>query len=239
MIRSRCRTALLAVGCVLALSGVAASTAAATETLSFVPKSGLFPVKKVTMKASTVKFAQGEAIIPYSCGSLTGEGEITGHKTAKMKLTLKTCQQAGGGTTCQSTGAKEKGEIVTATLPVELVYISKAHHEAGLDINYEGLQLASWNCVNILGKESTGFGIRHSMLAPITPVNTQTLTYKYTLSESKGLQTPASYETEAGSSFEAFPEVALLSTSYSKGAVSTGTQELKFSASEGEVEVKA
>jgi hypothetical protein len=224
-----------------ALSAVAVSTAAASETLSFVPQSGKFPVKKVTVKGSEVSFTEEETT--YTCSSTAGEGEITAAKTAKLKFAFKECRPNGPGSECKSTGAK-LAEIVTGTLPVELVYTNKAKHEAALDLNYTAptekgrKTLASWSCSP---PETTGLGIRGSILAPVTPVNTATLTHKLTLKGGKlgvEYQEPRKYETETGEKFEAFPELNLLGFWSEDGNVTTGL-ELTTTSTEGTVEIKA
>jgi hypothetical protein len=223
---------------VLALAGLAgASSAVAAETLSFIPASGKFPVK-TTVKGGIVAL-QVESN-GYDCTSVTGEGEITGHKTGKMKFKFKGC--GTGITECQSGAVK--GEIVTETVPVELVYISKEHHEAGLDFNYEeptegfpppAHQFASWSCGGF-GK----YGIRRSIIAAVTPVNTSALSHtKFSENGTHhGIQNPIAYETEAGKRFEAFPEMALVTEKYSEGSLASQL-EMTTTAGEGKIEIKA
>jgi hypothetical protein len=82
--------------------------------------------------------------------------------------------------------------------------------------------------------------IREGMPGPVSPVNTQTLTHKLKLTSASGLQTPAKYETEAGKLYEAFPELAIVGSHYSKGAVTSAPEaELSTPAAEGTVEIKA
>jgi hypothetical protein len=241
---------LVAVVAALVLSGALASQALATETLSFISQSGLYPIKSVTVKSHSgysIEFYQ-EKTGYYGCGSLTGEGEFTSHKAGKMKFTFKECNLPTGGK-CQSSELTP-GEIKTGTLPVELVYTNKAKHEAALDLNYEEptevfppptrKTFAKWECRN--GLATTKSGIRGSILVPITPVNTQSNAFKLGLVAEKGVQTPSSYETEAGKVYKAFPETALISTTefYSEGAVgSMQPLELTTPKIEGTFEVKA
>lgn len=225
---------------IAAFAAVNAGQAFATETLYFLPQSGKFPIKKVAVKGSVMLFTEAGATSQRSCTSVTGEGEITNRRTAKLKLTLKGCGAINS--LCHSKGAAE-GEVVTGTLPVELVYTSKEHHEAALDINYEEpgtgtKQLISWECTSGLLGEIPG-GVRGSILAPVTPVNSMVATHALSLKAKEERQTPSTYETETGSKFEAFPEVSLLAPeTYAKGSM-TGSLELTTSKEEGNVEIKA
>lgn len=231
------RMVLVAVA-LLALSGVAASSAVAAETLKFVPTSGKFP-EKVKGKTSAVTF--NEEGTSYGCEATTAEGEITGAKTATLKLKMTNCKiSVGQG--CNSTGAKSE-EIVTQTVPVELVYTSKSKHEAALDLNYqEGhgrKSFASWTCAGTFGET---LGIRGQMLAPVTPVNSATLTHTATLAHETGgeRQTPATYETEAGTKvLGAYPELDILGTFWSELASVVSKLELTTTAAEGTLEIKA
>ena len=239
---------LVVVVAALAVSGALASQALATETLSFISQTGKYPIKKVTIKSQTghnIQFEQEKAKY-YGCESLTGEGEFTSHKAGTMKFIFKGCR-TGTGTTCQSSELTPT-EITTGNLPVELVYTSKAKHEAALDLNYEEpteafpppprKQFALWRCT-APGVSAYG-GIRGSILVPITPVNTQGNAFKLNLSQKEGVQSPGSYETEAGKSYKATPEMALISEFYSWGAIwSEKELELTTPTIEGKFEVKA
>jgi hypothetical protein len=226
---------------IAAFAAINAGQAFATETLSFSPLSNKFPVHASVKGGSLTLTQEGEKTIV--CSKSSGEAEITGHKTAKIKLTLSSC--GSGFSTCNTHGAAS-GEIKTEALPVELVYVSKEKHEAGLDINYqtppaEKGQLVSYEC-ELLGSKQTGYGVRGSIVAPVTPVNTDVMTHKAKLAKNATyawIQSPVSYETETGTSFKAFPEVALTSpNTYYEGSV---TDELEITSleSQGPVEIKA
>jgi hypothetical protein len=223
---------------VLALSGLAAGQAIAAETLSFAPKSGKFPAK-VTFTSGAITFDAEGATTSIECSKGTGEGSVTGHKAATMSLTLTGCG-AALGTTCSNTSTT--GEIKLTSLPIELVYVSKAHHEAGLDINYgeSPRQIATWKCEQ-LGVKQTGFGIRGSIVAALTPVNTETYTHAVKLAHNattEWLQSPTSFENEAGSVFKSFPELALTSETYREGDM-VGELTMKTPTEIGEMEIKA
>jgi hypothetical protein len=143
-----------------------------------------------------------------SCSASTGEGEITGAKTATGKLKLTGC--AINGTRCQTQGAMA-GEIVTGTLPVELVYISKERHEAGLVFNFQSSTFASWSC-----GITNGFGMRLSVIALVTPVNSNVATHTVTLAKTAniGEQNPTKYENGEGQLITAWPEMAVLNSEH-------------------------
>ncbi len=226
----------LAALAVLALSGVAASSAAATKTLFFLPQKG-FPVKLTVKGGATEFYTEGFTV---TCtGETTGETELTNAQEGKMKLAFHQCTEALKG--CKSTGAGAN-EIKTGNVPVRLVYISKSKHEAALDINYQAPseeipppphnQLASWECEGV-----TGEGARWSIIAAVTPVNTSTLSHTVTLARSSpGVQNPTKYETEEAKTFEAFPELNLGFTSYFKGSI---TDKLELTSATEKVEIKA
>jgi hypothetical protein len=232
MKQSKLARTLTALAIALTLTAIAATTAtAALPEFSYVK---IF-TPKFTLKGGKTQFEAGSEA--YKCEASSGEGSVTGAKTATAKLTLTGCSI--GVESFQSPGAK-KGEVKTGTLPVELVYTSKASHEVGLVFNYEATkkspltQFASWEFAGFAGK----LGVRGPIIAPATPVNTKTNTYTVTFSGSKGLQTPASYETEAGGKASAFPELALISEFYEQGAVENKWT-LTDIPSEGEFEIKA
>src|ERR1700677_1732767 len=71
----------------------------------------------------------------FPCYDGSGEGEIaTGGPTATIKLHFKSCYSFNDSL-CTSSGA-ERGEVVTNSIPVRLVYLSKEKHEAALVLNY-------------------------------------------------------------------------------------------------------
>jgi hypothetical protein len=236
MKRSKLARTLTGLTAALALTAITATTATAA-----LPEFNYKGLPRFTLKGSKVAFdeAGGHS---YSCEVSKGEGKITGKKTATATLTLNKCS-APLGATCQSTGASIE-EIKTGTLPVELVYTSKANHEAGLIFNYEATKknplttFASWYCESLLGGKTTGLGVRGSIIAPVTPVNTKTGSYTTKFEATKEVQSPTTYETETGEKLTAFPELALISEHFAEGAM-TNQWTLTNIASEGEFEIKA
>jgi hypothetical protein len=183
---------------------------------------------KITIKLGAVNFTNASGT-SYGCKSGSGEATITGNQSATATLHFTTCQ-GGEGPKCHSKGAEE-GEIVTSAVPVELVYLSKAKHEAGLVFNYNGGTFAEWTC-----HLTEGLGIRHSIVVPITPVNKSQKTYTLTFAQSThGVQNPRKYENAEGKEVIAFPEVNLLGGFYEEGSL-TGIVELTWNTA---IEVKA
>jgi hypothetical protein len=226
-------TVLAVVTAALAISAIAVADAAALP--SFEPGSGKFPAK-FSLKGKEVQFQEieGETMV---CGTSKGEGEVTGKQTATAKLTMTECRILPGDT-CQTAGAK-RGEIKTGVLPVELVYLSKEHKEAGLVFNYENptikpppnLTFAGFQC------EGVGLGMRHSVIVPVTPVNTKSLSYSLKFAGAGGLQKPAVYENEAGQEIKAVAQMGLITSNWNQGDM-IDSMELTTTAGEA-IEIKA
>lgn len=221
----------------LALAGLTAGQAVAAETLEFVPKSGLYGMK-VAVKGGAMEFY--DSGFQYGCsGTTTGTGEITSKKAGWVQLELTKCRAEG-----KAVHNHGKGEAIsTEKLPFELVYTSREHHEAALDINY---QLPTEKTLNwLVGWElesRPNCGIRGPVLSPATPVNSQVAAFSLALRVEKKLQTPSQYETEAGSKFSAAPETNMLcfSETWEKGGISTAAKlELTTAPGEGDLEIKA
>jgi hypothetical protein len=222
---------------IMAFAAINAGQAFATETLAFVPHSGKFPVKGVTVKASEVFFNQEGTT--YGCGATTGEGEITSAKAGSVKLRLTNCKEPASGTTFNTPGAKA-GEIISEKVAIQLVYASKEKHEAALIVNSGEKLFMSWE---IAGFGYKGCGVRGPVLGAVTPVNSAVLTHTLKLKVSvSGLQTPSKYETEAGGKSTALPETNLFCSVWSQGGLgTTGGEnvELTTNATEGALEIKA
>jgi hypothetical protein len=160
-----------------------------------------------TVKGGLVSF-RTTAGLSYTCTASKGEGEITGAKSATAKLTFTGC---GTGTVkCQSEGA-QSGEINTGTLPVELVYVSKEHHEAGLVFTFT----TTWAC------NGTAQGIRNSIIAVLSPVNVSTTSHTVTFAETNtaGIQNPTQYENDEGKLVSAWAEMQIVSSAWLQGSL--------------------
>jgi hypothetical protein len=201
----------------LAIGGIITASASA-ELPEFSPNS-FKPL--ISMQLGSVTFT-GVGGITYGCTSGTGSGEITGAQTANAKFTFKGCVR--GSSTCNTVGSVA-GEIRSETVPVRLVYISKANHEVGLDFNYEeptkvfppppAKTFATWGCGS-----TSGLGIRRSIIAKVTPVNTATISYSAAFSQSsKGVQSPRQYENSEGVSISAHPEMNLTNGFWEEGSL--------------------
>lgn len=165
--------------------------------------------KKVTLTGgSDVTFTNvaGES---YGCVGSSGEGEITGAKTATVALKWQRC--AAGSKSCTTSG-DEAGEITTGSLPAELVYLSKEKHEVGLVVNYDETAFASWVCGGI------AHGIHGSILVPIGPVNTAAKSFTMDFTGEKGVQQPTSYEGAEGK-VSVRPTMSLISEAYYEGSL--------------------
>jgi hypothetical protein len=168
---------------------------------------------KFTLKGTGVTFTN-VAGTTYSCTASKGEGELTGPKTASVRLVFTLCGAANFG--CKSPGA-EAEEIKTGALPAVLRYISKEKHEAGLVINYHEEKFAEWECSGFGG----GLGIHGSIIAPITEVNVSSTTHTLNLvagGSKNAQQEPKSFEGAEGN-VSASPTLALISPSYEEGSV--------------------
>ncbi len=235
------RFALAVVMSALAAGTLAVASASATETLAFIPHSGKFPVKGLTAKGGGILF--NDESTSYGCGKVaSGEGEITGPKTGWLKLRLTECREAFG-TSYNSPGAKAE-EIITEKVPIQLVYKSKEHHEALIDLNYQPpgeLKRKAFMTWEIPSFGYKGCGVDGPVLSPVTPVNTAVLTHKLTLQTEGYRQSPAVYETEAGSKYSAFPETNLFCDVWTEGSIEDFSQSIEISTNttEGALEIKA
>jgi hypothetical protein len=230
---------------VLGFAGLAGSSAAlATETLSFVPQAGKFPYRMSVSGPGEWSFAQsgGGPIITCTGTASNSKLEITGHKTALLTVGMTLC--ATNINHWHTSNTKNSSEILIEKVPVDLVYVSKEHHEAALDLNYYkpgGAIPLLFHAENETG--STGWYIRNSVVAAITSVNKAEEAFSVKLATGTGLkiseQIPKAYETEAGMRFTAFPEESLVSAeNYFEAGVSH-KMELKSDPGEGKLEIKA
>lgn len=231
------RVTLLAAAC--ALVACLAVPAGAGANPVFESPSGIYPLK-FSLKGGEVKF-EDEGAKGYACHTASGgEGEVKSKTSATLKLTFTHCNAEGGATTCMTAGAGLE-EIRTLNVTVVPVYTSKAKHEVALAINYEKpespppppVRLAEWQC-ETFGTKALGLGIRRSILSPVTPVNTQALTFalKFT-GTAPGKQTPSEYETEAGEKIKATPEMALVSKELWRGGDLTAPASVELSMKNG------
>ena len=235
MRKPRYRTILVALTTALILSATAAATASAALP-EFTDATGKTNMK-FTLKGGPVTF-ETPAPRTFICGKASGEGAQTGKKTATATLTFTNCEDEGDS--CETSGAKS-GEIKAGPLPVELVYTSKEHKEAALIFNYHEHEpkatFVIWECD---GGLATGLGVKGSLIAPITPVNTQSETHTFKFASTKrGLQSPTEYETEAGAKAKAFPELALLTSSFFEEGDLKSEWIMTDKPGEGTLEIKA
>lgn len=177
---------------------VGAGTASASQPKAE-PEGGTFPVSFSGSggagKLETV--AEGGVVRTVECEKNTSSGEINSATTVKsVHVNFTGCKASGpfgSKVSCTSPGASS-GEIVTATLKGELVYIKAGSSEAGIDLKPEsGTQFAEFTCGGIQKIAVTG-----SVIGKLTPVNTNTNSFTLTFSQSAGKQSPESYLSPSG-----------------------------------------
>ncbi len=232
--RSIIRTILLGVIAVLALS-VLASASASAALPEF--KGAEFP-ERITFSGTEVEITNTiwEGLESPRCASGEGEGNITGAQTATVKLHFNKCASASTGS-CMSRGAKSE-EIVTSSMPAQLVYLSKEKHEAALVIDYstkkasEMTPFAEWEC-NTLGGLNA---VRGPIVVPIA-TNKKQKTYTLSLAATKGKQTPSAYENAEGKQVSAYPEAEVGNGGgWNPGSMTAGKFEMTARAA---IEIKA
>ena len=227
--RSKSRTMLAALVAVLALGALASASASAA-----LPELGPYHAgEKLTFTINEMRFQNKGGNI-WGCSGGTGEGEITGAKTIKAKLKFSGCVSSLLGK-CGSKGAKSE-EIVTISMPVELVYLNKEKHETALVFNYNNgkTPFAEYECTNQLRNEWT-----QSVIVPIAAKTlSKTFKLKFAHREISGgewEQLPSQYENEAGKLVTAYPLITFFG-GFTEPASMTGLVEMS---SEKQFEVKA
>lgn len=174
---------------------------AASPVLEFVPHGASLPVGFTTEGGPVIAELAGFSKVVHCAGS-TGEGEITGLRTAVAKYEFTGCVAQTGPTVeakCESEGAKSE-EIATGPIPAELVYLDQAKREAGILLNPGGGIYMTFKC----GGESTE--ARGPFLSSVTPISEAASSFTATLTQSNALQTPDEYENAAGEKLKATPE---------------------------------
>jgi hypothetical protein len=145
-----------------------------------------------------------------TCASFKDSGTITSPTTeGKVLSTFSKCESLGK--TCTSPGAKA-GTITTNNLKGSLGYLSKANHEAGVDLSAEtGSVLAEFTC------EGLSISVTGSVIGQITPVNIATKKSTTTFAV-----TPEGFQKYK--SFEGGPEDVLESTINGSGPFESGQE---------------
>jgi hypothetical protein len=107
-------------------------------------------------------------------------------------ITFTGCAALGFGQgKCQS-GATE-GEVTTSRLLGLLGYISKATKEVGVLFEPDNASdFATFKCNTLLGAET--LLVKGTAICPLSPVNTTTDSYRLVCNQTKGVQTPLSFE---------------------------------------------
>ena len=179
MRNTRIGTVILALIAVFAMSAVAASAAELEQS----PSSGKF---KVESKGGSFETTKGEVI---KCSSVKGEGELTGAKTSKSKVSFEGCKAKEIiEVSCSTKGAKSG--VIETEITSELVWLNKSKKEAGEDLVLTKELEITCSIVKIKVKGST--------ICPVSPVNTKTTKIELTCKQSKGKQEFTEYENEKG-----------------------------------------
>ena len=134
-----------------------------------------------------------------TCAHSSGQGEITGPRSAIAKYEFTGCKT--GAQKCESEGA-EVEEIRTGLIEAELVYVDQKNREVAVLLNPHGGTYMRFECGGIPARGEGPF------LALGGPLNTETTSFTTTLSKSSksgGVQTPDEYEGAGGEKLNAVP----------------------------------
>jgi hypothetical protein len=192
--RHKSRTALAALVAVFAISAVAAASASAAYP-EFVPGEGeSFPIGlSLSKSAHTSRIHAAAPVGLEECASLAFKGEISGAKAYALTAELGGCGY--GGTSACSTKGAESGTIVLSGSGSP-VYIEKATKKVGILFNLHEVEVS---CGGF------GFRLRHSIVIPVSPVNTKTSALTLSIKEGRSLQNEyRSYENEKGEKVSAY-----------------------------------
>lgn len=212
--RSMCRSVLLALVAVLAMSAVATASASASAPIFRLgalskypdPSQGESGAVTLASKLENSKTKTPRRQVTCHASKTTEElPAFTEFRDVVVKLTG--CEAEGPLYTkvaCKSASGAA-GEIITNKLVAKLRYIDEATKEVGLVFAPEtGATFASFTCTD-LGQEQH-LTVKGSVIGRITPVDTQTKTFKIEFVQAKGVQKPTEYE-ESGKKITAFLEM--------------------------------
>jgi hypothetical protein len=196
----RVRWAVLAASATIVLAAllVPAGASAASPVLEFVPHGGSLPVSFTTEGGPVIAELAGFSKVVHCTGS-SGDGQVTGPRTAVAKYEFTGCVAQPGSTECKSENAL-KEEIRTGSIAAELVYLDQAKSEVGILLNPGGGVYMKFEC----GGES--IEAQGPFLSSVAPINEAASSFTATLTESNALQTPDEYENAAGEKLKATPE---------------------------------
>lgn len=204
--KSRLRVVLLSLTAVLAVGSMQAIAATAASAAQ--PRFEERLTQNFQFGGEVATFATATQSV--QCKTLTGAPEISGFSSLGGPLKFHNCTWTFDGIpagTCTSTGAAS-GEIVTAFLQENLVYLSATKHEVGMLFTppKAGAAFASFKCA---GNEEE---LRGSVLSRATPVNTRVTSFQLAAKGSKGIQELTTYEGSKGEKLSSGLEL-----SYTKG----------------------
>jgi hypothetical protein len=247
MSRSRSRAGRTAVFAALVLGVILAAPTFAGAALPEI-KPTPTPASPVAFEykaLSVVQFTEQSTFFEMHCNpGVLGVGSFTGAKALTVTFQFTGCYLENTSEKCHSEGAKA-GEVKTAAVPGELVYISKASKEVGIVLNQSegkaGGSFASFEC-GLFGGPIVP-RISGSAIIPLTPVNTKTKTLTLTALEEVGRegdggQRVKTYENEAGESIHRELRLHLLERE-NAGAFLSNDKLENFHTKTTEPEVKA
>jgi hypothetical protein len=197
---------VLAIGC--------ASASAASPVLEFQSPSAAFPLAFTAEGGEVTAVMSGFGSVVHCSGS-SGEGEITGPRSATGLYFFTGCETEGGSE-CQSEGALAN-EIRTPLIDAELVFTDQAKKEVAMLLDPHGGVYMEFKCFL---ESVKAFG---PFLSPVGPINQEGGSFTASLGQSDATQVPSSYETLTGERVPAIPR----GERGSEPAASTGV-ELSF-----------
>lgn len=192
---TRVRMLGLALVAALAVTAVAVSSASAATCSTKPCFTGPYPNTFTSKSGAGTLETVGGTKVKCSSDSTEG-GEITGEKTDKVKsVVFKGCESSGFK--CSTSGAAS-GEIKTSELESTLGYINKSTKEVGIELKPKGGgNFATFECTAFVKVTVKG-----SVIAVITPINTETTKYTLKFTQTKGKQTPQNLEGQSKDTLE-------------------------------------
>ena len=195
---------------------------------------GAFPVGFTSSGGKVLIESEVEGGI--ECKQQTGAGKFTNAKEARLTLKLTECVSLVLGAKCGTaengkTGVIETKELMGAVDYTDPANITSEGREAGLALSpASGEVIAEIFCTSLAKITMKG-----SMIAVISPLNTQTKTLALALKRSGFAQVPSEYETESGAKAVATPTCSLNAGAF-KPCAEESSPSLALTGEEGLVE---
>jgi hypothetical protein len=193
-----CVGVAILVAAVAVLPGHSKAASPSEAVLEFVTPA--FPVHFTAEGGEVTAALTGFNTVVHCAGS-SGEGEITGPRTALSNYVFTGCETrtgTEGGRPCQSEGADTE-EIRSGEIEAELVFISQLTHSVGMLLAPDGGVYLSFECG---GEPVVAIG---PFLSPVGPINTASTSFTADLHRAGATQTPDQYEGANGEPLPAIP----------------------------------